>query len=61
MTEIKLCANEDCDLSWTCWRFNFPTTTGKEEYGKFKPKDDGDYISCENFMKTPKIKKEKLK
>jgi hypothetical protein len=55
MTDIKLCTNEDCPLSYSCWRFNAPPSEYQQSYAKFEPQIDEviDEVECKMYLETP--------
>ena len=59
MPDITMCTNEDCPLSYSCWRFNCPPSQYQQSYAKFEPKIDEvlDEIECKMFLETPNSEK----
>jgi hypothetical protein len=52
MPDISMCANEECSLSWNCWRFNAPPSY-RQAYGDFKPDEQG---NCKYYWPLEKVK-----
>jgi len=55
MTDITMCTNKDCPLSYSCWRFNCPPSQYQQSYAKFEPKVDE--VECEMYLETPNSEK----
>lgn len=60
MPDFSMCDNEDCPLSWNCWRFNAPpngyrTPDGEfvvvQAYAGFTPDEDG---TCDYYWPQDK-------
>ena len=59
MPDITMCTNEDCQLSYSCWRFNCPPSQYQQSYLRFEPKIDEvlDEIDCKMYLETPNNEK----
>ena len=55
MPDITMCANEDCPLSYSCWRFNCPPSEYQQSYSKFGPKINEvlDEVECDMYLEAP--------
>ena len=40
MPDITMCTNDECPLSYTCWRFNCPPAKYAQSYQRFEPQID---------------------
>jgi hypothetical protein len=55
MPDIIMCNNQDCPLSYSCWRFNCPPSQHQQSYQKFEPQIDevlGE-VECKMYLETP--------
>ncbi len=59
MPDITMCTNEDCPISYSCWRFNCPPSKYAQSYQKFEPKIDEvlDEVECKMYLETPNNEK----
>ena len=59
MPDITMCTNEDCPLSYSCWRFNCPPSQYAQSYHKFEPQIDEvlDEVECKMYLETPDSEK----
>ena len=59
MPDITMCTNEDCPLSYSCWRFNCPPSQYAQSYHKFEPQiyDVLNMIRCEMYLEIPNSEK----
>ena len=59
MPDITMCTNEDCPLSYSCWRFNCPPSQYQQSYAKFEPQIDEalDEVECKMYLETPNNEK----
>jgi len=59
MPDITMCTNEDCPLSYSCWRFNCPPSQYNQSYAKFEPQIDEvlDEVECKMYLETPNNEK----
>ena len=55
MPDITMCKNDDCPLSYSCWRFNCPPSQYVQSYQKFEPQIDEvlDEVECNYYIKPP--------
>jgi len=55
MSDITLCTNKDCPLSFSCWRFNCPPNKAHQSYDSFKPQVDEflDEAECKMYLQKP--------
>lgn len=55
MPDITMCTNEDCPLSFHCWRFNCPPSNYAQSYVKFQPNEDEalDEVECKMYLAVP--------
>lgn len=53
MPDITMCTNEDCPLSYSCWRFNCPPSQYFQSYARFEPHEVLDEIECDMYLETP--------
>ena len=58
MPDITMCTNDDCPLSYTCWRFNCPPAKYSQSYPKFDPQIDEvvGKVECEFYIEFPESK-----
>lgn len=57
MSDITKCANEDCPLAFSCWRFNSPATEYSQAYSRFEPDwidEELDEVECKFYIAPPK-------
>jgi hypothetical protein len=56
MPDITMCTNEECPLSYSCWRFNCPPSQHAQSYQKIEPQIDEvlDEVECKFYIKPPK-------
>ena len=52
MPDITMCTNQDCPLSYSCWRFNCPPSQYQQSYAKFEPTID-EVVECEMYLEVP--------
>jgi hypothetical protein len=54
MPDFTKCTNEDCPLTYSCWRFNAPATEYQYEQ-KFEPQIDEvlDEVECDFYIEKP--------
>ena len=59
MPDITMCTNEECPLSYSCWRFNCPPSKYQQSYAKFEPQIDEvlDEVGCKMYLETPNNEK----
>jgi hypothetical protein len=59
MPDITICKNEDCQISYMCWRFNCPPSQYQQSYAKFEPQIDEvlDEVECKMHLETPNNEK----
>lgn len=59
MPDITMYTNEDCPLSYSCWRFNCPPSQYQQSYSKFEPTIDEvlDEVECKMYLETPNSEK----
>lgn len=50
-SDISMCKNEECSLSWNCLRFNAPPDKYRQSYSDFKQDENG---QCEYYMPQDK-------
>jgi hypothetical protein len=55
MYGIMMCNNEQCPLSYSCWRFNSPPKKHQQLYTKFEPQIDEvlDEVECKMNLEVP--------
>ena len=56
MPDITMCTNNDCEMSYSCWRFNCPPREHGQSYASFEPKVDTelDEVECDLFIEFPR-------
>lgn len=61
MPDITICVNDDCPLSYSCWRFNCPPSQYRQSYTMCKPEINEvlDEVDCKMYLETPNNKKNK--
>ena len=59
MPDITMCNNEDCPLSWVCWRFNAPPNVPNQSYQTFEYElnDVDENVTCDFFIDYPDFNK----
>ena len=59
MSDITMCTNEDCPLSYSCWRFNCHQSLYAQSYHRFEPQIDDvlDEVECKMYLETPNSEK----
>ena len=52
MSDIIICTNRECLLSYSCYRFNCETNSYKQVYEKFYPEfnEETDKVECKFYI-----------